>query len=235
MVRKMLIPLLALAGAACSEDYGGGNLVHGMLPGPSDPAATIRVTAGEGGEPCRYHWNSDVVTRDEIARRSRENMDAAVAAAGGVDSMTSSQIPYLKLEVAPDLAFSCVEPVIAIVRDLGHFRIGLKPNMTAPSAHFVQFPMTQVGAAPPVVTVTVAARGNLSWNGEPIDLFSLGARARPMADAASEAGAPGQIVLVPAPEASFVSVYEAVRVIRDNYVEPDIAPPPAVEATAPAA
>ena len=228
-MRKINILVLALAVAACSGSGGSDPAAErgapALLPDATDPAATLRLAAGEDGDGCEYRWNGDVVTREELARRSRETMASAVSIANGIDHMTADQIPYLKLEVAPDLAFSCVEPVTTIVRDIGYPRIGLKPAMTAPVAHFVHFPLTRVGARPAAVTVAVAEGGGMTWNGEAVDLAGLAARARPMADAAAEPGAPGQLVIVPAGDASFSSIYEAVRVIRENYVETDLGRP----------
>ena len=218
--------LMIAIGLACcwgcsgsKERQSDAEWVAAILPDASDPAATIRLTAGADGTGCATYWNGEAISPDQLAQRSRATMDDAVAAAGGLDEMTAGQIPYLKLEVAPDLHFACAEPVLAEIRGVGYSRVGIKPDLTGPSAHFVHFPLTQEGAAPPSVTVAVGPNGAVSWNGEKTDLAALGARARPLA----KAGSPGELVIVAASQAEFSAVYETIKAVRENGIEPDIA------------
>lgn len=214
--------LIGCAGCTGSEQrQSDAEWAARVLPGASDPAATIRVAAAESGHDCSLFWNGEAITAEELGERSRETMQTAVVVAGGIDRMTADQIPYLKLEVAPDLRFDCVAPVLETIRGDGYSRVGLKPDLTGPTPHFVHFPLTQAGAASPTVTVAVSPGGTITWNGEQVDLAALGARAQPLATAGSSAGNRGALVIIPAREASFAAIYEAIRVIRENGMEPD--------------
>jgi biopolymer transport protein ExbD len=226
MQRALIFVAVLACAAGCSaskQSRSNAEWVASSLPDASEPAATIRLTADEAGNGCASYWNGEAVTNDQLAQHTREIMDTAVTVAGGIDHMTAGKIPYLKLEVAPDLNFACVEPALAAIREIGYSRVGLKPDLTAPSAHFVHFPLTQVGAAAPSVTVAINSRGGMTWNGEQVDLAGLGARAHPLASAGSEPGNGGSLIIVPAHETAFSAIYEAVKVIRENGVEPDLA------------
>jgi biopolymer transport protein ExbD len=218
--------IMIAASLACCAGCSGSNerqndaeWAAAILPDASDPAATIRLTAGPEGKGCATFWNGGPVTGEELAQRSRATMDDAVAAAGGLDGMTAARIPYLNVEVAPDLHFACVEPVLAAIQEVGYSRVGFKPDLIAASAHFVHFPLMQVGAAPPSVTVAIDPSGAAAWNGEKVDLAALTTRARQLAGV----GSGGTLVIVPARQAEFSAVYKIIEVIREHGVEPDLA------------
>lgn len=216
--------LAFLGCVGCSESdesQSDAEWVASALPSASDPAATIRVVAGEGERGCSLFWNGDAISADQLAQKSSETMHIAVVSAGGIDRISADRIPYLKLEVGPDVGFDCIGPTLETIRKGGYSRIGLKPDLTGPTPHFLHFPLTQVGAAPPIVTVTVTPAGTITWNGEQADLAGLGDLAHELAAAGRSAGKGGSLVVKPARQAGFEAVYDAIRVIRENGVEPD--------------
>jgi uncharacterized protein YgbK (DUF1537 family) len=131
MRHAIIFTIILACCAGCSGSKAGqsdAEWVAAILPDASDPAATIRLTAGADGTGCAIYWNGEPIGADQLAQRSRATMDDAVVAAGGLDEMTAAQIPYLKLEVAPDLHFACAQPVLAEIQALDI--LGLASNRT---------------------------------------------------------------------------------------------------------
>jgi biopolymer transport protein ExbD len=228
--------ILAAALACCAACDGSGGSNAGadaanapvILPGATDPAATVNLRSSDGAG-CTTSWNGETVTPEGLQQRSRQIMDTAVSVAGGLDNMTAERIPYLKVEVGREVALSCLAPVLETIRNVGYSRVGLKPDETGPPAEFAYFPLTQVGAQMPRFAVAIAADGRMTWSDEPVDAAALGQRVtafRTGPDAPESAR--GEIVIVPSPDARFSALYEAISIIRRAGMEPDLslsAPP----------
>jgi biopolymer transport protein ExbD len=236
--------ILALLAAACGDGGSGGNdSRYANLGAPAfseqrGAAATV-VLAASGQGNCSARWDGQPATVQQVLERSSALVDRVIGGGGNVTSVTEGSIVAL---VAPaNLPFACADTFLAPVRRSGVASVLLQPEGGEPA--LADFTLSDIGAPPPSVVLTIGAGGQLQWNGEAITIEAIPDRMRRLGGGgATEIEAPpGELELRPAREATVGQVHAVLRAIRENHVRaalllPSVQPsrPPA-PAPAPAA
>lgn len=248
-MRYALLSVLALT-ASCAPFGGnstGGNESAAQSPtrsGGGQEKATVLIVANEND--CSARWNGEAVTAEALTERSLALMETAIESVGGVQQITEETLPYLRVEAAPELSYSCAGRMIGSLQRAGFMKVALKPAGSAEQPHFAYFPLTGPGVSPPPVTIAIGGGGRMTWNGAPIDLAGLRARGRSVGDgsdvpeepppasgpsttmpppvvAETEAGPPGAVAVAPSNEATFITVYRAVQALAQEGATPMLA------------
>jgi hypothetical protein len=212
-MRGQLILLLALL-SACAP--GGGNA---SANGSGEaPAATVSVAARGGG--CYFRWNGAPATGEHIYQRGRALLENAILRLGGTAYLTAENIPFLRLEAAPETAWSCIAPALFAMQRAGYASVALRLAGAAPQPdQIAQFTlMSDEPGSPPSVVVEIGADGRLTWNRSVIERGALGPRAR-----AAGPLPPNGFAVIAAPRTRFAALYETLRTVGQAGVEPTLA------------
>lgn len=230
--------MLAALAAGCAPGSGGNASGNG-----AEAASAPTVSASLAGSACVLRWNGEVASAEAITARAVEVMQQAIAAAGGLASVTEDNMPFARIEAAPDTPYACFGTAIDALRRAGFAKAELPaPQRGVGGAGMrAAIILGAFSGTPPQVTVTLGADGRIEWNGENVDLAVLRQRARGLEQdhAPSEAppppppGAagsvpppvevlppPGALALAPAAELKFVDFAAAVQAIFEGGVSP---------------
>ena len=218
----ILFPLLLLTACGPSGEANRaeapanqGEAAEGDQP---DVAATlVLAVSGQGG--CTATWDGQPATPQQVRDRGAAAVEGALEAAGEIGNVTREALPAVGVEAAPDLGFACADSYLSAVRRAGVVSVLLKPRGERPAA-IADFTLSEIGAPPPTVVLAVGGNGRLTWNGQPVTPEQITERARQLGgDVATDVEAPpGELELRPAREASFGSVYGALRAVRQARV-----------------
>lgn len=218
MRKQFIFLLVAAAGqAGCSPGGGGaqreGNAEEQSAREESGAAATITVAEAPAGG-CAMEWDGRAVSEQELTDRGVAVIEAGIERVGGIEHITETNLPYPRVEAAPDTGWSCVRPALAAFASTGFMRVELHPRgeRRSPAIAFLPIP---VGAPNPNPSrVEIGADGAISWNGETVDANLL----RQRADAAV-AGMPEDLAVSAAADAPFSAVHETIRAINETGAE----------------
>ena len=223
---------LILAGLtlACSPRSGPDNSAK-----PADAAGPIVSAEGGANGACTLRWNGEAASAEAVTTRGVALVQEAIAAAGGIASLTEEDMPTARIEADADTPYACFGQALTALRRAGF------PNAELPAqggARPAKVALASFSSMPSEVTVTLGAGERFRWNDEAVDLAGLGTRARQLdrggappeerPPSPSGAAAPppvvrlatGDILLAPAPDLNFASFAAAVRVLVDRGVEP---------------
>ena len=229
-----LIALLLLT--ACSQSGDSepvGNRSGAVAEGDQLDAAATLTLAASGPSGCSASWDGPPATPQQVRDRSAAAVESAISAAGGLGNVTREALPTIAVEAPTGLGFACADSYLSAVRRAGVVSVLLKPRGEQVTA-LADFTLSEIGAPPPSVVLAVGRGGALSWNGEPVTLDSVTARARELGGgvAVPVEAPPGELEVRPVREATFGQVYSAVRAVRQAEVRaalllPSVPPAPA--------
>lgn len=237
-VALVLAAAATLALAACERPAGNGAAPRAAED--TQAGATLAIAAAAGGE-CAGTWNGEAVIVEALADRASAHIEQVIMAAGGPAQMT--EIPVVRVEAAPALGWPCVGPWLAALERGGVARGQLAADAGDPAA--LAFGFAIPGMPPPRAIVGVGGEGRFTWDGAAID--GAGLRQRLAAPGDLDMGPPapndgqpptvvipGEMLLAPADDATVATIREALRLMRDGGMEPNLraAAPPAPEAAA---
>lgn len=201
--------------SACAP--GAGNAAAN---GP-DGLAGATVSVASRGSDCYFRWNGAPATGEQIFQRGRVLLEDAIQRMGGTDYLTGENIPFLRLEAAPETPWSCIAPALFAMQRAGYASVALRLAGAAPQpdqiAQFTLMPQEPDGR--PSVVVEVDADGGLTWNRAAIDRGTLGARARALA----QPPLPNDFAVIAGPRTRFAALYETLRLVGQAGVEPTLA------------
>lgn len=208
--------LLAVVPFGSSPAAGFGAAQRGSSqdrPGAGQgvPEATVSIdTRGDG---CAVRWNGEAVSLPQLGERGRASVQARLPHIPAGTSTESPDAPHMLLESPADAPWSCVGPVVEMLRSARFGSILLRIAGSGPSQDLrAPFIFSVPGLRFEYAIVEVAGRGRLRLNGRPLDLPSFPEAYLQAAVRLEFAGMLGDAV-VPRPAARFVDVYEAFRVL----------------------
>ncbi|MBC7985899.1 MAG: hypothetical protein H7X93_04410 [Sphingomonadaceae bacterium] len=215
---RLILLLVAAAGqAGCSPGGGGaqreGDAEEQSARDEAGPAATITIAEAPAGG-CAMEWDGRPVSEQELTERGIAVMDAGIERIGGIERITETNLPYLRVEASPDMAWSCVRPALAALARTGFARVELRPDGARGSPQIAFFQIEGSEPHPLVRRVEIGADGAVSWDGEAVDADLL----RQRADAVV-AGMPEDIAVSAAADAPFSAVHETIGAIRRGGAE----------------
>jgi hypothetical protein len=206
-MRYSLAILLFLASGCSPSDVT--NELGGKPPGNQaaavndGPAATISLASGGTGD-CTTRWDGEPLTRQALGQRAFALMDARVQAAGGPASVTEDNLPYLRVEAAPDLPWPCAGETLRTLRESAFGLALLRPAgaREAPDQR-LYLPVIAEEPLDPSRRIAVGPGGAVTQTGTAIDRPGLRefARSRSM-------GGPDDFIVAPSDEATFGDVYQ---------------------------
>lgn len=185
------------------------------------------------GSDCRGLTNRGVALLEQV-----------VEAAGGIERVRIESLPFLRVEAPPELGFDCAARMIDAIHRAGFDRVALKPAGSPEQPEFAHFELGNAPPPPIATTIMVGPGERMTWNGEPVDLAGLRARAGvagggeevpeepvpPSPGSGQEVptpvvAPPGAVTLAPSNEASFIAVYRALQVLNRAGSAPAVALP----------
>lgn len=247
MIRYTLLPLSILL-ASCSQlvgnAFGGNDAADQSSPRSGGVEGSATVTLASNGSDCTARWNGEAVTAEALTNRGFALLEQAVEAAGGIDRVRLESLPFLRVEAPPELGFDCAARMIGAIQRAGFDRVALKPAGSPDQPEFAHFELGSAPPAPIETRIVVGPGERMTWNGEPVDLAGLRARAAvpgggeavpeepvpPPPGSGEEVpppvmAPPGAVTLAPSGEASFIAVYRALQVLNRAGSAPVVALP----------
>lgn len=213
MRTRLLLLLIAAAGQAACSPYGDDQSERdatGQSAGKeAGDAATVTVIEAPAGG-CVTEWDGRTVSEEELTNRGIAVLEAGIERIGGIHRITETNLPYVRVEAAPETAWSCVRPALDTLARTGFMRVELRPLGERGPWQIAAFPTEGSPPNPFGGRAEIAADGAVSWNGEAVDAALL----RQRADAAGTG--PGDITVAAADDTPFSAVYEAVRTTGDD-------------------
>lgn len=82
--------------------------------------ATISVEGDVGN--CRFQWDGESITTDDIVDRGIDIIAAAVEAHSGAENMIPSDIPYVRVRAEGDMPYHCISLAIGALQVVGFSR-----------------------------------------------------------------------------------------------------------------
>jgi hypothetical protein len=210
--------LLVALGAACSGSGSSNQLREREM------VATVSV-AQNGVVDCEIRWNGAPVSLDELTQRSRTiieadldrlNREVARYRQRGIHIETDQyQGPYVRVEAARDLPYSCFGPVLRALQRGTFFTVTLRPTGERdPDQRAAYLTMLAVEDIRYPNIVRIGAGGRMTWNGESVDLDGLRQRARRL-DTNLNAMA---LAVAPSVDADFATVYQVIKALREEKI-----------------
>lgn len=216
------LALLLLPVAACSSSGGGGGSAN-----PYERALAATVTAaGTGGGDCVIRWNGRPVSRAALLenglkmnREALERLDETQRSyPPGEHHEYGDVLPHVRLEAARGVPYSCFGPALRTLERSGSFEVLLRPAGERVPDYDVQF--AEDPAVPGrryAALLRLGAGDRMTWDGETVDLVGLGRRAR-----ALDPRTLVPVAVAPSADSDFMTLYEAVRVVGDEYLVPTL-------------
>lgn len=200
--------------------------VSALTVSPDDrpPAATVKVVRASQGD-CSARWEGEDITSEELYDRSIHILELVVDEVG-VENLTYDNMPFLRLEAAPEVAWSCLLPAIDVLQRVGFVGVALRPD-TDPTAREVFLYFTLHGGPPTTLSVILelGQAGSMTWNGERIELVGLRERTSLLRNQQAPTGA--HVIRLSA-DAEFATLYAMLREAGAAFAldHPQESPPP---------
>jgi biopolymer transport protein ExbD len=211
----MLIAACGEAGPEANLAGGAGNGTTGEAPPDlRDTAATLTLAASGPGN-CSARWDDQPATPQQVLERSGRAVEQSIQRAGGVGNVTAESLPALAVVAPAGLAFACADTYLAQIRRAGVQTV-LLSLQGAQDAALADFALSDIGAPPPTVVLTIGAGGRLTWNEQAIGLDAVPDRLAELSRGAPDGmeGPLGELELQPAREATFGQVHGVLRAVR---------------------
>ena len=231
-----LLMLVASCGGGGGDELAGANGSINGAPGDQRAVVATVTLAASGPGGCSARWDDQPVTPQQVLERSAAAVEQAIERVGGVANLTKETMPAVAMVAPAGLAFACADTYLAPIRRAGVPTLLLSLEGTQDAA-LADFALSDIGAPPASVVLTVGAGGRMSWNGEAIGADAMPDRLRQQSGGAPEGmeAPPGELELRPAREASFGQVHAVLRVIRSGRFQPALLLPSVTPARLPAA
>lgn len=208
---------LLAAAISCSPDDAGDTLSR--VGGGRQPVAVVTVTS-DGGRNCSIRWEGQAVSEEELLKKSVAQIERRIEEVGGIEGMTEQTMPYVRVEAAGATPYSCVGPAMFTLQRAGFTNLVVKPAGTAAPDHNMEFLAGSSSVRnPPSTVLRIQAGDRMTWNGEPVELARLSERIKARYSTSPSAY---DFVVAPDEDARFAALYEAVRVIREQMIEPTL-------------
>lgn len=190
--------------------------------------ATIS-TEGDAGN-CRFQWNDELISTDEIIDRGTAIIEAVVEAHNGAENLMETDIPYFRVEAAGALPYHCISRAIGAIREVG-FPTGEFQVENSADPVFIEFEIATYDPPPdpmgqPRAVIALDDEGGIYVSGQSTNIEELPERARrALADKPVSANlvpifdmiflGPDYFVL-PSARTRFDRVVETVRLLQRN-------------------
>lgn len=241
---RTIAPALLLLVASCGRGDGGAN--QGAPPAnparPESSAAavpTITIAAtGPGG--CSASWDGQPVTPAQITERSVAFLERAIAAVGGRQNITETNLPVPNVQAPADLSVTCADTILFALQRAGMISVTLQPQGGQPPV-LMDFPLDTGFPPPPIPTVLgIGAGGQVTWNSDPIDAAGLAAQlirigGSDAPDSGEGDAPPGTPELRVQPEANFGQLYGLLQTTHRYHLRPFVYLPSAGAGPSPVA
>lgn len=137
-----------------------------------EPIATIAL-ASSGGNDCSARWNGEAVTQEAISQRGIAALEEAIRTVGGVANITQENLPFVRIEAPPAMAYPCLGATLGTLQRSGFAWVALRPAGGGPDSR-VDFlvagmPEPPVDPGPNVVI----GQGSLVYRGQASSLAAI--------------------------------------------------------------
>ena len=172
--------LLAMGCSACNPSAIVNQMTgrDGSKAQGREPVATIAL-ASAGGNDCSARWDGAAVTQDAILQRGVAVLEEAIRAVGGVANITEQNLPFVRVEAPPAMAYTCLGPTLGTLQRSGFAWIVLRPAGGGGPDARVDFVIPNMPPPPIDLGPTaVIGRGSLVYHEEPSNLAAIQADLR---------------------------------------------------------
>ena len=179
--------------------------------GGEGPAATVTAVSN-AGQGCSIRWNGEAVSKEGLLDNSVRLIMRAIEDIGGIDKVTGENLPYLRLEAAGDVPYSCTGPVLREMQRAGFSHAALKLAEGPARDQRADFPLEPVGPSQNHAIFRLEKSGRMTWDGVAVDRVGLKEKARLARSIAPQV----EFSVAPSPDSDFKALYDALRAIEEE-------------------
>ena len=204
--RPLYVLILVASCAPPSEENKSADGAGGQGP------AAVVTAVSNAGQDCSIRWNGEAVSKERLLDNSAKLIMRALGDIGGIDKVTGENLPYLRLEAAGAVPYSCTGPVLREMQRAGFSHAALKLAEGRARDQRADFPLEPVRPSQNHAIFRLEKNGRMTWDGVAVDRVGLQAKARLARSIEPQV----EFSVAPSPDSDFKTLYDALRAIEEE-------------------